>query len=48
MKEKKIELFEAATTAEIEELCSNLKSVDNTVSANIKWVKAILLEHPKI
>ena len=48
LKEKKIESFDAATTAEIEEFLSSLKSVDESVTADVKWVKAVLPEYPKI
>ena len=42
---KKIESFPAATVAEF---WSNLKSVDASVRPDVKWVKAVLPEHPKI
>jgi hypothetical protein len=48
LKEKKIESFAAATTAEIEEFLSSIKSVDESVTADVKWVKAVLPEYPKI
>ena len=48
LKEKKIESFAAATTAEIEEFLSSIKLVDETVTADVKWVKAVLPEYPKI
>ena len=37
-----------ATTAEIEEFLSSIKSVDESVTADVKWVKAVLPEYPKI
>ena len=47
-KGKGIESFTSATEAEIEELCLILKSVDDSITANVKWVKAILPEYPKV
>ena len=48
LKRKKIESFTSATEEDIEELCINLKSVDDSITADIKWVKSVLPEYPKV
>ena len=45
LKEKKIESF---ADFEIEEFLSSIKSVDESVTADVKWVKAVLPEYLKI
>ncbi|CAB4024059.1 Hypothetical predicted protein [Paramuricea clavata] len=44
LKEKKVESFAIATTAEIEEFLSSIKSVHESVTADVKWIKAVLPE----
>ena len=50
LKGRKIESFTSATEADIEELCINLKSVDDSITADIKLVKTTeehCPSHPK-
>ena len=48
LKGKNIQSFPAATVADIEEFWSSLKLVDESVGPEVKWIKAVLPEHPKI
>ena len=48
LKGKNIQSFPAATVADIEEFWSSLKLVDELVGPEVKWIKAVLPEHPKI
>ena len=48
LKGKNIECFISATMAEIDKLCKNLKSLDESITSDVKWVKAILSDYLKV
>ena len=48
LKGKNIQSFPAAKVTDIEEFWLSLKLVDESVGPEVKWIKAVLPEHPKI